>query len=66
MFATECASPSCTVQFSYCRERMRSNQLAMCSSERSRQHMVFILSELDFALEKCEHFNLLDQKFTQT
>jgi hypothetical protein len=28
--------------------------------------MAFILHRLDFAPEKCEHFNLLSHKFTQT
>jgi len=35
MQATEWAKPSCTVQWGCWRERMHSNQLAMCSSERS-------------------------------
>jgi hypothetical protein len=35
-------------------------------SRYSEMHCGFPCGQLDFALKKCEHFNLLGHKFTQT
>src|SRR5580658_900537 len=39
MHATECANPSCTEACGCCRERMHSNQFAMCSNDKSSMPM---------------------------